>query len=152
MVPVILLALLVISLSRGGPVQAQNVQKITITMREFTFTPARVTLQAGVPAEITLINRGKVAHEFMVYAVPRRMGSASMGHEWVEKNNYFQGLPATVEGGKVTRKGGHLLEIVVGPGQTATLKFTPTRKGTFEFGCMITGHYEAGQKGMLIVK
>ena len=37
------------------------------------------------------------------------------------------------------------------PGQTVTLEFTPTAKGTFEYVCTIPGHKEAGMKGTITV-
>ena len=35
---------------------------------------------------------------------------------------------------------------------TTDFKFTPNKKGTFEIGCHVEGHYEAGMKGILTVK
>mgnify|MGYP001610998524 CR=1 FL=1 len=32
------------------------------------------------------------------------------------------------------------------------MRFTPTKKGTFEFRCAVPGHYEAGMKGTITVK
>lgn len=130
-------------------------QKITITMRDFSYSPSTITLQSGVPAEITLVNRGKVAHEFMIYDRPKSMSmmmGGESGHEWVEKTNYFHGVTVTATGGKVNRHGGDFMELRVAAGKSATLKFTPVKKGTFEMGCMIEGHYEAGQHGTVIVK
>ena len=148
--PVILAAVLILLLpwSAGGA----TVQKLTLTMRDFKYTPAKVNLQVGVPAEITLINRGKVAHEFMIYDMPRQMSAMMMGHEWAEKTNFFRGHAAVVTGGKTNMRGQDLFEVIVSPGKTATVKFTPARAGTFEFGCMIKGHYEAGQKGTLTIR
>ena len=37
-------------------------------------------------------------------------------------------------------------------GQMATLEFTPTKPGTYEFFCTVAGHKEAGMKGTLVVK
>lgn len=139
----------------AGAASGAAVQKFTITMRDFSYSPAKITLQAGVPAEITLINRGKVPHEFMIYDRPRSMGmmmGGEKGHEWVEKTNYFHMVKVTVAGGKVSRHQGDFMELRVAVGKSATLRFTPMKKGTFEFGCMIAGHYEAGQKGVLTVK
>lgn len=144
-------ALLVTVASLAGVAWGAAAQKVTIVMRDFSYTPAKVTLQAGVSAEITLVNKGKVAHEWMVYDTPMSTGM-EMGHEWVEKTNYFHMMPVTASGGKVTRHSGDFMELQVAPGKSATLKFTPTRKGTFEMGCMIEGHYDAGQKGVLVVK
>ena len=148
--PVILAAVLILLLPWGA--SGATVQKVTLTIRDFKYTPAKVSLQVGVPAEITLINRGKVAHEFMIYDVPRQMSAMMMGHEWAEKTNYFRGHAAVVTGGKTNMRGQDLFEVIVSPGKTATVKFTPARAGTFEFGCMIKGHYEAGQKGTLTIR
>lgn len=130
-------------------------QKVTIVMRDFSYSPAKITLRAGAPAEITLVNRGKVPHEFMIYDRPRSMGmmmGGEQGHEWVEKTNYFHMVTVTVAGGKVNRHQGDFMELMVAAGKSATLRFIPMKKGTFEFGCLIAGHYEAGQKGVLTVK
>jgi uncharacterized cupredoxin-like copper-binding protein len=40
----------------------------------------------------------------------------------------------------------------VGPGQTAELLWRFTKAGTFEFACLIPGHYETGMKGVVVVK
>lgn len=127
-------------------------QQITITMREFTYSPTKITLQASMPVAITLVNRGRKPHEFMVYDMP--MGSSHMmvGHEWVEKTNYFKGMMVNVQGGRTRRRSGAFFEVEVAAGKTAVIAFTPAKKGTFEFACMIKGHYEAGQKGVLVVK
>lgn len=133
---------------------AAPLQKVTITMRDFSYSPAKVTLQAGVPAEITLVNKGKVAHEFMIYNTPKpgMMMGGEMGHEWVEETNYFHMVNVQATGGKVTRHQGDFMELNVPAGKSATLQFTPVKKGTFEMGCMIEDHYEAGQHGVIVVK
>ena len=43
------------------------------------------------------------------------------------------------------------LKVVAKPGQTVTLDFTPTAKGTYEYVCTIPGHKEAGMKGTITV-
>ena len=126
-------------------------QQITVTMREFSYTPDRIIVPVGKPVAITLINKGKLPHEFMIYNRPKSM-DAMMGHAWVEQTNYFHGVPAAVVGGKVRRHKGDFLELKVPAGTSATITFTPVKKGTFEFGCMIEDHYEAGQKGVLVVR
>ncbi len=68
---------------------AAPVQTMTVTMRDFGYTPSKITLQAGVPAELTFVNTGKVAHEFMLYDMPKNMASmmgGEMGHAWVESS------------------------------------------------------------------
>jgi plastocyanin len=48
-------------------------------------------------------------------------------------------------------KAGTALKVVAKPGQTVTLDFTPTAKGTYEYVCTIPGHKEAGMKGTITV-
>jgi plastocyanin len=43
------------------------------------------------------------------------------------------------------------LKVVAKPGQTATLEFTPTAAGAYEYVCTIPGHKEAGMKGTINV-
>lgn len=45
-----------------------------------------------------------------------------------------------------------LYETEVQVGRSAVITFTPKKKGTFEYGCHVEGHYEAGMKGTLTVK
>lgn len=144
-------AVLVMTTAAG----AAPVQKVALTMRDFGYTPAKITLQSGVPAEIKITNSGKVTHEFMLYGMPKDMASmmgGEAGHEWVEKTNYFKGVQVATEGGTVKKKAGTFFELRVAAGKSATIRFTPVKKGTFEFGCMIADHYEAGQRGVLVVK
>jgi uncharacterized cupredoxin-like copper-binding protein len=48
---------------------------------------------------------------------------------------------------KVTLKAGTTVEI-----KLVEVKFTPKKTGTFEIGCHVEGHYEAGMKGSLTIK
>ena len=126
-------------------------QNGTITMRDFRYTPDRITVQAGIPVVLTLTNKGKVAHEFMVYDRPKPM-SLEMLQTWAERTSYFHGLTVDASGGKAIRAAGDLARLRVAAGKTATLKFTPVRKGTFEMACLIEDHYQAGQRGVFVVR
>lgn len=125
-------------------------QTITLTMREFTFRPSKIALQGGVPVEIKFVNRGNVSHDFTAYDTPRKTGPMIV--EWAEKTNYFHNVEVSVEGGRVRHSGGVFFALTLLPGKSATITFVPVKKGTFEFGCLIEGHYEAGQKGVFVVK
>jgi uncharacterized cupredoxin-like copper-binding protein len=135
-----------------GPAAAAPKQRVTITLTDFRFTPATITLQAGVPAVITLVNKGTVEHEFMVYARPTK--AVDDWDEYAMANTYFRGIgEVEVEFAKQGAVAGtNLFEVEVQPNRTATVSFTPTTKGTFEIGCHVEGHYEAGMKGTLTVK
>ncbi|MDQ7842276.1 MAG: cupredoxin domain-containing protein [Armatimonadota bacterium] len=143
---------LLATLPVGSALGAAKAQKLTITLREMSFTPARVTLQAGTKTQITLLNKGKVKHEFMVYDTPAGKMDESEMHAWAEEHSYFKGVEVEVEGGGIAVEGEEIFEVEVGPGRSAELTFTPRRTGTFEMGCMVEGHYEQGMKGVVVVK
>lgn len=149
---ILVVAALLVFLTIGWAAGGAKEQKITITMREFSFTPAKITLQAGVPAEIVLVNKGKVNHEVMVYDTPK--GKVSDWDDYAEESTYFKDM-GEVEGefpGVGSVAGTSIFEVQVRPGKSAELKFMPKRTGTFEIGCHYEGHYEAGMKGVLTVK
>ncbi len=100
---------------------------------------------------LQLINKGKVEHEFMVGREVEKHEGKPEGFE----HDFFAGIEVTykVEEGKVKREE-HGFEVELEPGGKATLTFTvpQDRKGEWEIGCFVTGHYEAGMKGVLIVR
>ena len=135
-----------------GAVAAAKAQKVTITMSDFTFTPKTITVQAGTPVELTLINKGSVEHEFMVYVAPK--ATPDDWDEYVMDNTYFKDM-GEVE--VVFRNQGavastRMFEVELEKGKGATVLFTPSKKGPFEIGCHVEGHYEAGMKGTFVVK
>ena len=44
------------------------------------------------------------------------------------------------------------LHMAAAGGQSATLEFTPSKPGTYEFWCTVSGHKEAGMNGTLVVQ
>ncbi len=148
----VLLAMGLIAALSGAPAGAAKVQKASVTMTDFKFTPNRITLQVGTPVELTLINKGKVEHEFMVYPVPK--SEPDDWDEYLMPNTYFRNMDEVeVEfEGQGAVAGTSLFEVEVKPGKRATVHFTPNKKGTFEVGCHTAGHYEAGMKGTLTIK
>jgi len=148
---VLLVLLLVAGLSLGA-MAAPKTQKVTLTLREFEFSPKSVTLQAGVPVELTLTNKGTVEHEFLLYAVPK--GKVDDMDAFALSTTYFKDTGEIVAEfpGVGMAAAPVLFETEVLKGKSVVLKFTPTKKGTFEYGCMIEDHYEAGQKGVLVVR
>ena len=83
---------------------------------EFVFSPKEITALAGQPIIVTVINKGKIEHDFHIEAL------------------------------------GVKLHSLIPPGKSASLEFTPTKKGSFEFFCLVPGHKEVGMKGVVIVK
>ena len=131
---------------------APKKQEVAIQLTEFAFKPNKITLTKGVPVELKLANKGSVTHEFMVYAPPKAGMSMEDLEKWAEERSYFKDLEVTVEGGGIEVVGEGIFEVEIEAGKTAEIKFTPTKAGTFEIGCHLPGHYEAGMKGTMVVK
>ncbi|MCK6582387.1 MAG: cupredoxin domain-containing protein [Anaerolineales bacterium] len=129
--PVFLAVLL--SACAGG----QSVSKVTVTMSEFAFEPASITVTAGQPVEITLANDGAIEHDFAIEVIPAKdvstEGSMS-GHDSSDQHAEFD------------------LHTATGSGETSVLRFTPTQPGTYKIICSVPGHLDAGMTGELIVK
>lgn len=129
--PVFLAVLL--SACAGG----QSVSKVTVTMSEFAFEPASITVTAGQPVEITLVNEGAIEHDFAIEVIPAKdvstEGSMS-GHDSSDQHAEFD------------------LHTATGSGETSVLRFTPTQPGTYKIICSVPGHLDAGMTGELIVK
>jgi uncharacterized cupredoxin-like copper-binding protein len=128
------------------------VQKVTITMTEFKYAPQTVTLRAGVPAEITLVNQGRDDHELMVYAPAKTPPDA--WDDYAMAHTYFHDMGEVMGTfpGQGHVSGTRIFEILVAAHRSAVLSFTPKTKGIFEMGCHLPGHYESGMKGVWVVK
>lgn len=130
------------------------VQKLTVNMTEFQFTPKMLALKPGTTVQLTLVNKGSVQHEFMLYTMPIGMSMNINMDEYGSKNTYFQGIgdiEVTYPGKKPARVQ-RLAKVDVDPGNTVTIGFAAKKTGAFEFGCHLAGHYEAGMKGALNVR
>jgi len=130
----------------GGDVSAPTSPRtVEITINEFSFSPSTLTLNAGETVTLRLHNVGKLEHEFMAgrFATP----SKGYAEDWLTKA--APALAPHTHAGEM-----HMGEgLRVSPDWYGTLKLVvPQEKGTYEFGCFVAGHYEAGMKGTLIVR
>jgi uncharacterized cupredoxin-like copper-binding protein len=106
---------------------------VKIELGEMFFTPKNVTLAAGKPYVLELVNSGKVKHEFAAGAFFRSAAIRKMENAVAEvKAPYFT-------------------EVEVFAGKTVELFVVPVLPGTFEMLCEITGHREAGMEGTITV-
>jgi uncharacterized cupredoxin-like copper-binding protein len=130
--PVLLLAGL-LSACAGGAAPTQ----ITVTMTEFGFEPNSITVTAGSPVELTLVNEGAIEHDFVIEVIPvTDVSSSNSGehHMSTDEHSEFD------------------LHTSTAAGETNTLTFTPTESGTYQIICSVPGHLDAGMTGELIVK
>lgn len=134
--------------------------RVVVTLSEYKFTPSTITIEAGAAVDLVLENKGSLSHYFSVYPKPLSpFKSIGDWHEYLLAKSYLQGMGEIVihqRNADSYTVGGQITEIGVDPGKKVTLTFTPSKKGTFEFGCHLpTGganHYTAGMRGVLVVK
>ncbi|MDQ7850286.1 MAG: ATP-binding protein [Armatimonadota bacterium] len=95
-----------------------------------------------------------IVKHLVVYQRPKAGATAMDLHDWSRERSYFLGLEPKVEGSvtDVERKGKDPVMIMLAAGKSATIKFIPKKTGTFEIGCFMPGHYEAGMKAALGVR
>ena len=111
---------------------------ITLDAEEWLFEPAVLEVPVGHRVELSLVNHGMVEHDVEVIGVPVEdieVIGAVEGHERLGGGHHDEGVIAA-----------H-----ADPGTTATVVFTVTKVGEYEFACTIPGHKEAGMVGKLVV-
>ncbi len=106
---------------------------VTIDMSEFAFTPKDVTLEAGQPYVLEVVNTGTVKHEFTA-------------------GDFFRTVATRkAETAESEVKVPFFTEIEVFAGKKAELYLIPLVPGTYDLLCEIEGHYEAGMFGTITV-
>jgi uncharacterized cupredoxin-like copper-binding protein len=100
------------------------------TMR---FTPAQVTVKRGEAVRFVATNGGTVMHEMVLGTMDELRAHAEMmrKHPGMEHDEP------------------HMLHVA--PGKTGQMGWRFTRAGTFYFGCLVPGHFEAGMVGTITV-
>ncbi len=110
---------------------APGPQVLEITLTELQFTPATIKVKKNTPVELRLKSAGTAEHDFVLQGMPAKdIENATAGHN--------HGGPGTIAG--------HVY-----PGQSVTVKFTPTQAGEWRFFCSVTGHRQAGMQGLITV-
>jgi uncharacterized cupredoxin-like copper-binding protein len=119
--------------SQASPAPARAV---TVTIDNLAYSPKLFTVAANQPVQVTLVNDTTLAHDFSVQtiSVVNVVETNSAQHSDME----MTGMPD--------------LHVAAAAGQTATLTFTPTQPGTYQFFCTVPGHKDAGMLGTLIVQ
>ena len=115
-----------------------RVFEITLDAEEWLFEPAVLEVPVGHRVELSLVNHGMVEHDVEVVGVPVEdieVVGAVERHERLGGGHHDEGVIAA-----------H-----AEPGTTATVVFTATEVGEYDFACTIPGHKEAGMVGKLVV-
>lgn len=97
------------------------------------FTPDRIAVRLGETVRFRIRNTGKVMHEFVIGTRAENAKHA----EWMIKfPNMEHDEPYMAH---------------VAPGKAGEIIWTFNRAGSFEFACLIAGHYGAGMVGAIQV-
>jgi uncharacterized cupredoxin-like copper-binding protein len=111
---------------------------VVITMREgdgkMMFIPDRLEIKRGEQIRFLLTNSGLLAHEFLLASTEENLKHA----EEMKKNPEMEHDDPN----------GKRVE----PGKRSEIVWRFTKPGTFEYGCLIPGHREAGMTGTIVVK
>ena len=120
----------------GNPKQPSRV--VNVTMREgegkMMYIPEKIEVRKGEQIKFIIRNNGELDHEFILATTEENLKHA----EEMKKNPEMEHDDPNAK------------RIAPKKGSEIVWKFTKT--GTFEFGCLIPGHREAGMTGFVIVK
>ena len=100
------------------------------TMR---FTPDRIAVRLGETVRFRVKNAGRTMHEFVIGTPAENAKHAEL---MIKFPNMEHDEPYMAH---------------VSPGKTGEIIWTFNRAGTFEFACLIAGHYQAGMVGTITV-
>ena len=123
----------------GEPAPASAAsQTVDVVMTDadgkMAFTPDRLTVTRGAVVKFVVRNAGAATHEFVIGDRAENAAHKRMMEQMPDMRHDDPNAKT------------------VDPGKTATLVWRFTRKGEFEFDCLLPGHYEAGMHGVVIVK
>ena len=125
--------------SAGEPGNPKKPYRIVqVVMREgdgkMMFIPEKVEVKRGEQIRFMLRNNGELEHEFVIATTEDNLNHA----EQMKKNPDMEHDDPNAK--RLT------------PKKTGELVWRFTKRGKFEYGCLIPGHREAGMTGTIIVK
>ena len=107
---------------------------ITVSMSdEMKFEPSEIRAKVGETIRILAANEGEVLHELVIGRKSDLLKHAAMMEKFPNMEHSEPYMAHADEG------------------QTAEIVWTFSKPGTFEFGCLIPGHYDSGMKGSITV-
>lgn len=101
---------------------------------DMRFVPASVEVRQGETVRLVVKNSGRVLHEFVLGTAAELAAHAKQmkKHPNMEHDEPYMAH--------------------VAPGKTGVIVWHFNRAGSFDFACLIPGHFEAGMKGTVVVR
>ena len=100
---------------------------------EMKFEPAAIHVKIGETIRFLAKNPGEIGHEMVIGRTEDLLKHAAMMVKFPNMEHSEPYMAYTAEG------------------QTAEMIWTFSKPGTFEYGCLIPGHYDSGMKGVIHV-
>ena len=111
---------------------------VEVTMREgngkMYYEPERLEVKRGEQIRFVIINTGELAHEFVVASTKDNLKHAELMQKYPDMEH--------------DDPNGKTLQ----PKARTEMLWRFTKRGEFEFACLIPGHREAGMTGKVVVK
>jgi uncharacterized cupredoxin-like copper-binding protein len=120
----------------GDPKKPFRVVKVTMLEdgKKMLFEPAVVEVQLGEQVRFEIFNEGSWTHEFVLATEAANRKHAELMKKFPDMEHADPNA------------------IRLSPFATGSILWKFTKRGTFEYACLIPGHLEAGMRGAVIVK
>jgi uncharacterized cupredoxin-like copper-binding protein len=118
---------------KSGKMTKVTVSLIETDDGEMLFEPREFAFKAGETVQFTITNDGEAEHEFVMDTLDNNAKHKELMAKFPEMEHDD---PNAVR---------------LQPGEKGTIVWTFANTGSFEFACLIPGHYEAGMHGALTV-
>ena len=123
------------SYSAGEPGDpGETSRTVEVEMTEMAFSPFKVDVERGEQIKFVIRNAGKEDHEFLLATTAENLKHA----EAMRKN---PGMAHDEPNG-----------VRLAPSKSAEVLWRFSKKGTFEYSCLISNHRELGMTGEVTVK
>jgi uncharacterized cupredoxin-like copper-binding protein len=144
----------------GTPALGASAHKVTVTMKEFSFQPAKIQLKVGEVVDLTIRNAGQMGHDWMAGSdLVNTLEEKGFGKDLLALLKPTEtGRQYTPDQAGMASKLDAIKRISMGeqvePGGEVTLHFTvpASAKGEWQMACVLTGHYESGMKGTVEIR
>jgi uncharacterized cupredoxin-like copper-binding protein len=123
----------------NGKFHDATTQKLSVTAKEFAYTPTILEVTSGQLVEISLQNTGAVEHDFSITEID--LAASPTSTDEAQSGHMMGGMGEQPK-----------LHVAAAAGGQGTLTFTPTKPGQYQFYCIVAGHKDAGMAGILTVK
>jgi uncharacterized cupredoxin-like copper-binding protein len=109
---------------------------IAVTMDDtMRYDPAEVSVKAGEKVRFVATNKGKLVHEMVIGTRKELEDHAKHMREHPDMQHHDHDGMLRLE-----------------PGKSGEMAYTFKRAGTFYYGCLEPGHFEAGMIGKVVVR